>query len=122
MPAFTRENSEFLSVFYRDCTRDLHPVSLKSNGIVIGLRFSGKSSRSSPQHARPLEHTARSVSPKSRRAMLQKNQSLWESTNVQNLFRYRPSGTYSARLPRRIGLRQHVRIEHRRLQGLHTWK
>ena len=29
--------------------------------------------------------------------MLQKNQSLWESTNVQNLFRYRPSGTYFAR-------------------------
>jgi len=29
--------------------------------------------------------------------MLQKGQSLWESTNVQNLFRYRPSGTYFAR-------------------------
>jgi integrase len=29
--------------------------------------------------------------------MLQKSQSLWESTNVQNLFRYRPSGTYFAR-------------------------
>jgi integrase len=35
--------------------------------------------------------------PKSRPAKLQKNQSLWESTNVQNLFRYRPSGTYFAR-------------------------
>jgi integrase len=29
--------------------------------------------------------------------MLQKSQSLWESTNIQNLFRYRPSGTYFAR-------------------------
>src|SRR5437763_4330388 len=29
--------------------------------------------------------------------MLQKSQSLWEKTNVQNLFRYRPSGTYFAR-------------------------
>ena len=29
--------------------------------------------------------------------MLQNSQSLWESTNVQNLFRYRPSGTYFAR-------------------------
>jgi hypothetical protein len=28
---------------------------------------------------------------------MQKSQSLWESTNVQNLFRYRPSGTYFAR-------------------------
>jgi integrase len=29
--------------------------------------------------------------------MLQTSQSLWEKTNVQNLFRYRPSGTYFAR-------------------------
>src|SRR5204863_1469603 len=29
--------------------------------------------------------------------MLQTSQSLWESTNIQNLFRYRPSGTYFAR-------------------------
>jgi hypothetical protein len=29
--------------------------------------------------------------------MLQNSQSLWEKTNVQNLFRYRPSGTYFAR-------------------------
>ncbi len=34
---------------------------------------------------------------KSRRAMLQKSQSLWEKRNIQNLFRYQPSGTYFAR-------------------------
>jgi hypothetical protein len=44
-----------------------------------------------------LEHTARPASPEFHRAMLQTSQSLWEKTNVQNLFRYRPSGTYFAR-------------------------
>jgi hypothetical protein len=44
-----------------------------------------------------LEHTARPALPEFRRAMLQTSQSLWEKTNVQNLFRYRPSGTYFAR-------------------------
>ena len=29
--------------------------------------------------------------------MQQKDESLWEATSVQNLFRYRPSGTYFAR-------------------------
>src|SRR6266508_3931247 len=33
MPAFTRENSGFLFVFYRDCTRDLYPLAQNRAGL-----------------------------------------------------------------------------------------
>ena len=33
MPAFTRENSGFLFVFYRDCTRDLYPLAYNRAGL-----------------------------------------------------------------------------------------